>query len=242
MAQNSFNSTHSTASRFNQAHSSGYERFLLHLRAASLNPTIIARAIEKSTSHLARKDVNVLEPGCGIGAKTQLIKSILQDLGCQGISIKGVDISKSAIEYAQQLGSIGADYQQADFMDLEGDFDYIFLIAVWQHFEDTRQAIQKIAELLKPNGVAVILNNFFSESPLMHTISRILFQIYQKIVKREGVHYNHTSVKEIQELVRQNSDLIYQGDFSVNAPAIFVRGLVIQKQADPKSSEASVQP
>lgn len=96
---------------------------------------------------------DVLEIGVGTGRLAVQIAP-----KCR--SFTGIDISEKSINRARgHLADVrGVQLLCADFMDWETDarFDVVYSSLTFMHLADKRAAAQKVAQLLKPGGRAVI--------------------------------------------------------------------------------------
>ena len=225
------------AAGFDEAGHSALDRALLQVRARSFNPKLLADGI-KSICTPPTEDVQVLEVGCNMGAKTQLLLGILKELECANPHIIGVDLSKTAIELAKKLNNFeNVEYVCADFltMDIEPEsMDYVFLAAVWHHIRDTRAAIEKIERSLKPNGVAVIFNGFYPEQQILRIFALLLQRLYRFIEKRNGIYYTKPLVSDVKQLLGERESLQYKGDFQTGFPSSLfnTRMIVSQKNRE----------
>ncbi len=102
----------------------------------------------------------VLEVGCGMGTESLW-------LGMQGADITGVDVrpdrlavakARHAVLEDQLARSLSCKFLGRSLLDLPGDekFDFIWMEQTFHHLEPRAQAVEKIAELLKPGGEVVI--------------------------------------------------------------------------------------
>jgi ubiquinone/menaquinone biosynthesis C-methylase UbiE len=98
--------------------------------------------------------INILDYGCGDGQFMLLLKDKFK----RSQSIKGVDISKTAISMAREKGqnvSIIDDNNIIPFKD--NTFDTIFMTDVIEHVLDTDSILNEINRVLKNNGTLIII-------------------------------------------------------------------------------------
>jgi SAM-dependent methyltransferase len=88
------------------------------------------------------KDKRILEIGCGRGAFQHLVKDWI-----------GVDLAVSAADYLSKP-FLAASAEALPFA--EGSFDGIWSVAVLEHVPRPEKALQEIARVLKPGGVAYL--------------------------------------------------------------------------------------
>ena len=83
---------------------------------------------------IVKKDMNVLDVGCGCGITTKFISEL-------GATVTGIDIAGGLIDYATEHNMTdGVSYINFDFMDvlLQEHFDLITLIDVMEHIPKDR--------------------------------------------------------------------------------------------------------
>jgi len=97
-------------------------------------------------------DVSVLDVGCGNGSLSLPIAS----LGCQ---VMGVDVDPGSVEHARQVNS----FPNARFELVDGDrlhlgeqFDLVVCSEVLEHLHDPMPLIRAIADVMEPDGLAII--------------------------------------------------------------------------------------
>ncbi len=98
-----------------------------------------------------RKDLNILEVGCGTGGLTK----ILTQYG----TVTGFDISEDAIAYCQSKGLKNIyvqDLLKLDTSDYKDKFDLILALDVLEHLQDDVSAMQKVRDMLSKNGLFFI--------------------------------------------------------------------------------------
>jgi SAM-dependent methyltransferase len=104
--------------------------------------------------HQQRKDIKVLDVGCGSGANLWMMAK-------EGLQVYGLDSSAAALELARQhlheKWSVMADLRVGSFTALpyeDAYFDAVVDVVSLQHLslKDARLAIGEIARVLKPSG------------------------------------------------------------------------------------------
>ena len=96
----------------------------------------------------------VLDIACGVGYGTRVLAT--QSPG--DVSVLGIDVSPSAIEYARRrYGGNGAEFRACDamrFSEPEG-FDAIVSLETIEHLEDPEAFVGRLVGMLRPGGVLV---------------------------------------------------------------------------------------
>lgn len=108
--------------------------------------------------------VNVLEVGCGGGRNLEVIHSVFGDR----VALTGIDVSKTAIEYARGLGVGDFHLMASDELALETKYDLILMIDVLEHLSSravvTRSVREGSKQLLEGGriyvSVPIELNNY----------------------------------------------------------------------------------
>ncbi|HEY7546550.1 MAG TPA: class I SAM-dependent methyltransferase, partial [Blastocatellia bacterium] len=97
--------------------------------------------------HLPRREVRLLEVGCGRGHLTAMLRA-------EGVDIRGIDISEEAVE---ETRSRGLDAVCADFLQFEDElYDVVFFSRSLHHIHPTAKALEKADALLKPDGLLIV--------------------------------------------------------------------------------------
>lgn len=135
--------------------------------------------------------MKVVELGCGPG---YVLKRLLE--AYSNITVKGVEIDSLLVEYANNMlnSTWGdrAEIQEGSILDInieDNSFDFAIIRLVLEHLDDPKKAIKEVKRILKPNGVAVFIDNDFE----MHIMAspdvpelRILYDAYCKCRADEG--------------------------------------------------------
>ena len=95
-----------------------------------------------------KKDLNILEIGCGTGE----VLTLLKNWG----KITGMDFSQEAIEACKKKGFNNLYCEDINILDLSkdyGEFDLILALDVLEHIRDDVKTMKKVRKLLKPGGL-----------------------------------------------------------------------------------------
>ncbi|MCT4593539.1 MAG: malonyl-ACP O-methyltransferase BioC [Anaeromicrobium sp.] len=116
---------------------------------------------DKLVNLVHKKNVqSILEIGCGTGYVT---KKLVNDF--PSASITALDLAPGMIEYAQErINSDKVNFICGDIesMDLEGKYDLIISNATFQWFNNLKDTVDKLHNLLTPHGI--ILFSTFGEN------------------------------------------------------------------------------
>lgn len=133
---------------------------------------------------------SILEIGCSIGytleaAKNRFIKHL------------GIDISKFAVDYCNKLG-LNASNSTFDELITSGEkFDLIFKQHVLEHFEDPFKVLQDCHQLLRKNGLILIMvpNSNYNRAKKKREKHR--FYSMAGVGSEHYVYFNYTNLKEM---------------------------------------------
>jgi 2-polyprenyl-3-methyl-5-hydroxy-6-metoxy-1,4-benzoquinol methylase len=109
-----------------------------------------AGVLAKIALHTARRDIRVLDVGCGTGC---LVRALL---AAGYTDVWGLELSAYAASIAAK--SAGAKVLVGDLLDAglpEGSFDVINATEVIEHLRDPMASFRRIKELLAPGGVFI---------------------------------------------------------------------------------------
>jgi ubiquinone/menaquinone biosynthesis C-methylase UbiE len=115
----------------------------------------------------------ILDDGCGTGAFLEFVRRRALPVD----RYLGVDVSRRMLAHAKRrLDASGADHVlvQADACRLPfkaGSFDVVYARALLHHLPEPAQGVAEIARVLKPGGVAVVLD---PNKTLLSTLPRYL--------------------------------------------------------------------
>jgi SAM-dependent methyltransferase len=107
-------------------------------------------------NHFSKKQLNILDVGCGPGIVTL-------ELARLGHNVIGIDIANDAIKAAQETAdkfynnSLGGTlkYEVLPLIEVQGNYDVILFSGVLHHLEDLKGSILKINQLLNTNGLLI---------------------------------------------------------------------------------------
>ena len=146
-----------------------------------------------------KKDMTVLEIGCGSGAYTT---SVAREIGDKGI-VYALDIQPKMLQQLQnKLGKnenkdihnikliLGSAYE-LPFED--HSIDLIYMIAVLQEIPDKLKALKEVKRVLKPKGILAITELLIDpDYPLKRTTIRMVTSAGFELDKVEGNLLNYT--------------------------------------------------
>jgi SAM-dependent methyltransferase len=98
-----------------------------------------------------RKDLKILEIGCGTGGVTKS----LTEYG----DVTGIDTSADALEYCRKLGLtniLQADINEMDLSEYQGKFDLVLALDVLEHIQDDLETMRRVRRLLNKGGLFLI--------------------------------------------------------------------------------------
>jgi 2-polyprenyl-3-methyl-5-hydroxy-6-metoxy-1,4-benzoquinol methylase len=119
---------------------------------ALLNSGDYADGIENMKKYC--KQGSILEIGCATG-------NFLHALNKVGYTVKGIELSSFAVDYAKKNFGLNLINKPFDFSLLnkdvfENEFDVVIMGDVLEHFTNPTEAMQLVQKILKPGGVAFI--------------------------------------------------------------------------------------
>jgi SAM-dependent methyltransferase len=117
----------------------------------------------------------------------------------------GVDINSVFIDVAKRsFGAENLQFECADLYDLEGQYEFLLMRLVMQHLTEPEKALKKIAELLCPGGMALVIDavdavRYYHPEPTEYVR---FFNTYAAVQRQRGK--DRDIAGKIPELVRQN--------------------------------------
>ncbi|MCK4447423.1 MAG: class I SAM-dependent methyltransferase [Candidatus Marinimicrobia bacterium] len=144
-----------------------YDNFLEHLKYDHIRQNPRHTKIKKDLSGIIKKDMNVLDLGCGTGITTHYIAGL-------GAKVIGVDLSPKLIEFARENSAHeNAEYRVGDITSFDlgkKTFDVICLIDVMEHIP--REKIQ---------GLIKTINKYTHQNTIIYlNIPDARFQVYMR--------------------------------------------------------------
>jgi SAM-dependent methyltransferase len=123
---------------------------------------IVKKEIRKVRKKLGNGPLSLLDIGCGTGWTTSIWKK-------EGFDVTGVEPSQQRGEYAKEKYGIRIISGYVENVPVGEKFDVIVIRHVLEHFESPFPVLQNIRNLLKKNGLLVVI------VPNLRCIGRYLF-------------------------------------------------------------------
>ncbi len=165
------------------------------------------KVIEYTKKHLKASDI-VLDYGCATGTKAIKLASTVS-------KIQGIDISSKMIKTARRktiehkIENINFTHATIFDKNLKKEsFDVILAFNILHTLEDNNQAIQRVKELLKPEGLFISTTPCLREKMTFLTKSKLIFYLF--LIKL-GLLPNILTRFKISELI----NLITNGNFQI---------------------------
>jgi 2-polyprenyl-3-methyl-5-hydroxy-6-metoxy-1,4-benzoquinol methylase len=101
---------------------------------------------------LKRKDLSIIEVGCGNG-------NISYQLARNGFKVRGVDISAESISRAKnryQAEALSYEVVNAEKLANEECYDVVVMSEVLEHLTEPQSVLQAVASMMKPDAIAII--------------------------------------------------------------------------------------
>jgi len=164
------------------------------------------KTMEQTKRYLKSGDT-VLDYGCATGTKT------LELANHPGVNrIQGIDISSNMIAVATRRAverSIeNAEFAQATIFDeryTSESFDVILAFNILHLLDNTRQAVQRMSDLLKPGGVLIATTPCLHEK--MAFVSRIQFSFFFLMGKMRlfPIYVKSFTFSELEDVIAAGS-------------------------------------
>ncbi len=108
--------------------------------------------IQDAVLGLNRKDLTIIEVGCGNG-------NISYQLACLGFKVRAVDISPEAIAKAKkryQSSSLSYEVVNAEQLVNDERYDVVVMSEVLEHLTEPASVLKAVSAMMKPDAIAVI--------------------------------------------------------------------------------------
>jgi len=120
---------------------------------ASRKKTTIDSTVKWILDKVGKNNLKILDLGCGPGLYSQLLAK-------KGHHVTGVDFSEHSIQYAKKtakVNSLGIDYRQQNYLELEDQEKYDLVILIFTDFgvlspDERTILLSNIHRALKPGG------------------------------------------------------------------------------------------
>ena len=166
--------------------------------AKNYDDEIGEETVELTKKYLGKTDT-VLDYGCARGAYTMALADEVQ-------KIQGIDISPKMIELAKEK-SEEIDFKVATIFEIDDTYDVVLAFNILHLVEDTERVIQKIDEILKPNGRFISVTTCANEN--------LLIRIAGSIFSAFGlVNLIKFKVSELKELISARFEIVETKLFS----------------------------
>ncbi len=123
---------------------------------ASRNKTVIKETVDKILNLCNKKNMNILDLGCGPGLYAELLAE-------KGHKVTGVDISKRSIDYAVDEAKnkkLDINYYCKNYLDIDFENEFDLVIIIYCDFgvlvpEDRNILLKNVYRALKPKGLFI---------------------------------------------------------------------------------------
>lgn len=142
-----------------------YEKYYHPLTFGNENPDVIkylfgknqgTKIFNKLINHITKKEINVLEIGCGAGFNLSDFKQLSESYGIN-TQAYGIEYSTKYVEYGRE--KLRLNLMQGGLECLDNSpilYDIVILSHVFEHFVDLTDAIAKIKSVIHENSLIYI--------------------------------------------------------------------------------------
>ncbi len=186
------------------------------------DPDSYARTLDRTRSYLKPTDA-VLELGCGTGMTALTLSECVDHITASDLSSGMIDIAN---ERAEQSGRSNASFVRAGVFDpaIENrSYDAVMAFNLLHLLEDTAKALDRVRDLLKPDGVFISKTPCEPEkgAPLSYRLIRAILPILQFLGKAPYVKFMKTA--ELEEVVAARGFRIIEvGSYPVSPPSRYI--------------------
>lgn len=155
--------------------------------------------------------IKVLELGCGLGASMAKVKYDYPN------SVQyGVDICSEVIDIASSfMDTYEADVENFDWPWENAFFDYVIMGDILEHLRYPDRVLEKVNELLKPNGVIVVsMPNVMHYSVMVPLLTESKFH-YEDAGILDTTHLKMYTKNEIEILINNAGFIIEEGQYTM---------------------------
>jgi len=196
-----------------------YDNFLDHLRYDHIRENPRHAKIKKDLDGIIKKEMNVLDLGCGTGITTKYIAEL-------GAKVIGIDISPKLIQFAKRNSDHqNIEYRIGDITNFTLDkkyFDVICLIDIMEHIP--RAGIPRLIENIERysyNDTIIYLNI---------PDARFQFWMREKLPGRLQIIDEAYSMTEILDLLNSiNFEIIKIKIYGIDLPVQYVSYIFVRK-------------
>lgn len=145
----------------------------------------------------------ILDAGSGTGTESLWFALLGADVLGIDVDEEGLDLARTRLSNLRDKvdADLNCRFAQISILDIEEQFDLIWLEQAFHHMEPRAAVVQKLSRLLRPNGCAV-----FSETNAWNPfIQAALFRLRgtKTIIENLGVTWGHERILTPGSLARQ---------------------------------------
>ena len=180
-----------------------------NLMAKNYDDEVGEETIAITKKYLSSNDT-VLDFGCARGAYTVALADDVKE-------IHGIDISEKMIELAKER-SKDILFTKATIFDIDGKYDVVLAYNILHLLEDAEKAIEKIDEVLNPDGRFISVTTCMKEGLLLRAIG-FLMRVF-------GILYTRRyKINELENLISARFSIVETKSFTSNLILIVARKL-----------------